>query len=231
MLFNSLRAEAFSRTTMQHAAAKELYSLVKDLDNYFGHSEGQILYRGVGSELGTGNTRVGRVGGTRKAGALSQLPMKFIKNFKQISVSLKARAEWRKSKHGRITLEGIAETSRRMHDVSFIMFLLTLHCVMLPVRTHILEVQRNIEPWNCTGADETLMASLGACGSAIEEIQKLACICCLMAQHLSVKERGCFFALLWQFCLSLVSCWLAYFIVDDFGRSIFFVVCQQEASW
>ena len=118
---------------MQHAATKEMFALVKDLDNYFGHSEGQILYRSVGAELGMGLQRVGR-------GALSQLPMKLIKNFKQISVSLKARAEWRKAKHGHITLESLAETSRRLHDVSFVVFLLVMQCVMLPISRHILFV-------------------------------------------------------------------------------------------
>ena len=182
--------EAFSRTTMQHAATKEMFSLVKDLDNYFGHSEGQILYRSVGVELGMGLQRVGRVGGTRKAGALSQLPMKLIKNFKQVSVSLKTRAEWRKAKHGHITLESIAETSRRLHDVSFVAFLLVIQCVMQPISRHILFVQSNVEPWNVRKEDDLLMASLDLFSAAIEGVQKLACVCCLLAQHLSVKERG-----------------------------------------
>jgi hypothetical protein len=167
---------------MQHAATKEMFALVKDLDNYFGHSEGQILYRSVGAELGMGLQRVGR-------GALSQLPMKLIKNFKQISVSLKARAEWRKAKHGHITLESLAETSRRLHDVSFVVFLLVMQCVMLPISRHILFVQSNVEPWNVRKEDGLLMASLDLFSSAIEEVQKVACVCCLLAQHLSVKER------------------------------------------
>lgn len=187
---SSVGHQAFSRTITRHAAAKELFSIVKDLDNYFGHSDGQTLYRSVGVELGTGLTHLARVGGARKAGALSQLATKLIRSFKQVSVSLTARAEWRKTKHGRIILESIAETSRRVHDLSFIVFLVVCHSIMQPIRQHILFVQANVEPWAVKEADGELMSSLDSIHFAIEEVQKLACVCCLLAQHLSVKERG-----------------------------------------
>ena len=187
-------SEAFSRAVQAHSPAKELFSVVKDLDAVFGYSDGQILYRAVGSELFGADAlpakHLQRVGGTRKAGALGQVAARLTANYKQVCLALQARMEWRRSKHGSITLESLAETSRRLRDVSFVAFMVAFQSVMIPVGEHIKIVQSTAEPWSISSANAKCITKLAELSSAIERTECFISVCVLLGQHCSVAERG-----------------------------------------
>lgn len=160
----------------------------------FGYSDGQILYRAVGSELFGADAlpakHLPRVGGTRKAGALGQVAARLTANCKQVCLALQARTEWRRSKHGSITLESLAETSRRLRDVSFVAFMLAFQSVMIPVGEHIRIVQSAAGPWSISSANAKCITKLAELSSAIERTECFISVCVLLGQHCSVAERG-----------------------------------------
>lgn len=188
-------AWAFGRAVDSHNGIKEVFALTKDIDNCFGHSEGQILYRAVSSELGEGSSsqKLPRVGGTRKAGALSGVSAKLVAHFKRISVALETRLAWRRSRRGRFTLESLAETSRRLREPSFVVLLICFQDICRPISEHILTVQTTLEPWLVHRADEKCLNSIDELLDGIDRAEKFLCVCCLLAQWSSAADRGSFF--------------------------------------
>ena len=166
--------------------------MTKDIDNCFGHSEGQILYRAISSELGEGSSsqKLPRVGGTRKAGALSCVSAKLVAHFKRICVALEARLAWRRSKRGHFTLESLAETSRRLREVSFVVLLVAFQDICRPISEHILTVQTTLEPWLVRKADEKCLNSIDNLLVAVERTERFLSMCYLLAQWSSAAERG-----------------------------------------
>lgn len=175
-----------------HSGVKEIFALTKDLDNCFGHSEGQILYRGISLELGedSSSQRLPRVGGTRKAGSLSSVPAKLIAHFKRISVALEARMMWRRFGRGHFTLESLAVTSRRLREVSFVVLLAAFQDICVPITEHILTVQSTLEPWLVNAADGKCLRSIDKLGLAIEEAEKLICASYMLAQWAPPADRA-----------------------------------------
>ena len=162
-------AKAFARAVKAHSGVKEIFALTKGLDNCFGHSEGQILYRGISLELGDDRSKqsLPRVGGTRKAGSLSGVPARLIAHFKNISVALETRMMWRRFGRGHFTLESLAVTSRRLREVSFVVLLVAFQDICAPIMEHILTAQSTLEPWLVHAADQRCLRSIDKLASTI----------------------------------------------------------------
>ena len=126
----------------------------------------------------------------REKQALGQVAARLTANYKQVCLALQARMEWRRSKHGSITLESLAETSRRLRDVSFVAFMLAFQSVMIPVGEHIKIVQSAAEPWSISSANAKCTTKLAELSSAIERTECFISVCVLLGQHCSVAERG-----------------------------------------
>lgn len=177
-----------------HAGVKEIFALTKDIDNCFGHSEGQILFRAVAGQLGKTAMGLPRVGGTRKAGALAGVPARLVAHFKNICVALEARLTWRRTKRsGRFTLESLAETSRRLREVSFVVLLLSFQDMSEPIGRHIALVQGSAEPWLVRAADQECLRETDEILMSLETAERFLCVCYLLAQWSGASDRGRFF--------------------------------------
>lgn len=188
--------EAFSRAVNNHNGVKEIFAIAKDIDNAFGYGDGQTLYRAISSELGGGepsSQKLPLVGGTRKAGALAGVSARLVAHFKRICVGLEARLAWRQFKHGHFTLESLAETSRRLREVSFVVLLLVFQDVCRPISERILAVQTTVEPWLVRRADEKLLTCVDQMLAGVEQVERLLSLCCLLAQWSHPPDRGRFF--------------------------------------
>lgn len=167
--------------------------MTKDIDNAFGFGDGQVLYRAISSELGGGepsSQKLPRVGGTRKAGALADVSARLVAHFKRLCVGLEARLTWRRFKHGHFTLESLAETSRRLREVSFVVLILAFQDICRPISKHILAVQTTAEPWLVRRADEKLLRSLDELVEGVEHVERFLCLCYLLAQWAHPADRG-----------------------------------------
>ena len=142
-------------------AAAEIFDLAVALFHLFGYGDGQILLRGVGTLFGEGSHVIRKPGGTRKIGHLAGVPGNLLVNYKHYIVGLHCRIAWRKSGHGKQSLQFLHGIGRRLSDLKFVAFLLCFKSIFNDVvRPYALRSQLAAEPWRNRDAESEMELTL-----------------------------------------------------------------------
>ena len=131
---------ALAKAVQGHEPSNELLDILAELDRMINIGEGRVLRDGIAREANLRYAMLPRIGGTRK---MAFLQVRFIQNFKLISLFLHARLEWR----GSSALEQLTCLSRRVSDPCFLAFVVPFElCVEQCIRPYVLKVQKVDQP-------------------------------------------------------------------------------------
>jgi hypothetical protein len=169
--------------------ATQMFDLAKTLENMFGMSEGLTIFRATAAHIGEKPRAIKAPGGTRKIVYLSGTPFSILENFHVIQASLHARAKSAQEGSGTYTIADVLAVGRDLQEVSFVVFLLAFHDVLVGVfKPFAVLVQGSTEPSMLFAAQRRLVSGLKEAELCIRLMRKLLLVVTLCRQHAGAED-------------------------------------------
>ena len=166
-----------------------IFEMSKQVDYWFGMSEGVHILKAVASQSGRRPFTVRAPGGTRKVVYLAGVPGSLLHNFRLVYDGLYARIAWAQAGHGSQTLKHLLEAGSSLARPQFVFTMWMADDIFrLIIQPFARRVQAHLEPCEIQSVQTRLTGQLESARRALHRLRHVAAVASMCRQHLAQGE-------------------------------------------